>query len=66
MKQFEQPAAQSGGPGMLSPTAPVTLPAPPPGNVPLSLQQLFGTARRPGNSGPMPGGPPGNPFNPFF
>ncbi len=72
MKQLQPPAAAPSGSSLLQPTAPVSLPPAPPGNVPLSLQQLFSSsmARRLGNSGSGPlGNPAGNPFdprNPFF
>ena len=65
MKALQPQAAPPSGGSILSPTAPVSLPPAPPGNVPLSLQQLFSNsmARRLGNGGSGPlGGPSGNPF----
>ena len=58
MKQLQPPAAAPPGSSILQPTAPVSLPPAPAGNVPLTLQQLFSNtmARRLGNSGSGPSG----------
>jgi hypothetical protein len=65
MKHFPPPAAAPSGSSILQPTAPVSPPPAPAGNVPLTLQQLFSNsmARHLGNSG---SGPMGGASGVFF